>query len=120
MRPLDDVLKDEYNEYKEYIKLQKRYMYDKIRKLTGNVPKNTLNIIEEVTNEVLPDPDRIGHVTDHHEISDDDDTPSAVTPSAVTPSAVTPSAVTPSAVTPSAVTPSAVTSSAVPNQGPGV
>ncbi len=50
MRPYDNVLMDEYKEYREYLILQKRYMYDQIRSLTGAVaaPKPSLNRDEDV------------------------------------------------------------------------
>ena len=41
MRPYTDVLQDEFEEYKEYIALQKKYVYNKIRTLDDEtIPKD--------------------------------------------------------------------------------
>ncbi len=58
VQPYDDVLKDEYEQFLEYIQMQKRFMYDKIKALTGVMPKQALSYLKQATVEMLPDPER--------------------------------------------------------------
>ncbi len=59
VRPYDDILFDEYKEFLEYCQLQKVYMLDKIQSLTGTVPKTACTLIQNVTLEMFPDPERM-------------------------------------------------------------
>ncbi len=57
LRPYDDVLRDEYSEFLEFRQLQKKYMYDKIKSLTGVMPAQAMSIIQEAADDMLPHTD---------------------------------------------------------------